>query len=118
MTTTTTISPVPTPATAPRETGRHAASSLSTLGVLRSEGVKLRSVRSLTTTLAAASLVLLLVGLVFAGLLGGVFTAGGGDEANEFATNPAGATLQGVLLAQLIFGCSASWSSPASTQPG
>jgi len=33
-----------------------------------------------------------------------VFSASAGDEANEFAANPAGATLQGVLLAQLIIG--------------
>ncbi len=95
--TTTTTSPQ-------RETGRHEPTSLSTVGVLRSEWVKLRSVRSLVTTLAASSAVLLVVGLVFAGLLGGVFSANAGDEANEFAANPAGATLQGVLLAQLIIG--------------
>lgn len=98
--TTTTVSTPP----ARKEAGRHEESSISAVGVLRSEWVKLRSVRSLVTTLAAASLVLLIVGLVFAGLLGGVFSAGAGDEANEFAGNPAGATLQGVLLAQLIIG--------------
>lgn len=98
--TTTTVSTEPTR----KEAGRHEASSLSAVGVLRSEWVKLRSVRSLVTTVAAASVVLLIVGLVFAGLLGGVFSASGGDEANEFASNPAGATLQGTMLAQLIIG--------------
>lgn len=81
-----------------------AGAGVTARGVLRSEWVKLRSVRSSTTTLAAAGAAMFLIGLIFAGILGGVFSAGGGDTASEFANNPAGATLQGTLIAQLIIG--------------
>lgn len=55
------------------------------------------------TTLAAAGGSVLLVGLIFAGILGGV-VSGGGDESGEFAGDPAGATLSGAMLAQLVIG--------------
>jgi len=77
---------------------------LSMRGVLRSEWVKLRSVRSTTATLAAAGGALLVFGLLFAAILGGVLSAGDGDPASEFASDPTGAALSGTMLAQLIIG--------------
>lgn len=87
-----------------RPTGEHVGRPVNFTGVLRSEWVKLRSVRSQTTTLGATGVLLFLVGIIFAGLLGGVFSGDGGDATNEFAANPAGATLQGLFLAQLVIG--------------
>lgn len=77
-------------------------SGVTYLGVLRSEWVKLRSVRSSTTTIAAGAGVLLLIGLISAAIMGGLVT-GIGDGPDAVA-DPAGATLQGVLLAQLVLG--------------
>jgi ABC-2 type transport system permease protein len=74
---------------------------LSGLGLLRSEWTKFHSLRSLVTVLAAGAAVLVLVGLVFAAVLGGVVT-GASDEAATFADNPIGASLQGINLAQLV----------------
>jgi hypothetical protein len=48
-------------------------------GVLRSEWVKLRSLRSTWTTLGSAAAAMLVVGLVFAGTIGGVI-GGPSDE--------------------------------------
>lgn len=73
-------------------------------GVLRSEWLKLRSVRSTVLTLASAGGALLAFGLMFAAIVGGVLSAGGGDADSEFAGDPAGTTLAGSLLAQLIIG--------------
>ena len=70
-------------------------------GVLRSEWVKLLSVRSSTTTLAAAGAVMVVVGLIFAGILGGVLSSG---EGPDDLTDPTAAALSGTLLAQLIIG--------------
>lgn len=87
------------------EAARHRkGSGVSARGVLRSEWVKLRSVRSNVITLGAAGALLFLIGVIFAGILGGVFSTGEGDISSEFAANPAGATLQGTLLAQLVIG--------------
>lgn len=72
------------------------------LGVLRSEWVKLRSVRSSTVTLAAAAGALLVVGLIFSAILGGVLSTG--EAPDEFGGDPAGAALAGVMIAQLIIG--------------
>lgn len=78
-------------------------SGISMRGVLRSEWVKLRSVRSHRMTLFAAAGVLVFVGLIFAGFVGGVFS-GQQDDMNELVNDPAGATLRGTMLAQLIIG--------------
>lgn len=72
------------------------------LGVLRSEWVKLRSVRSSTVTLASAAAALLVVGLIFSAILGGVLSTG--ESPDEFSGDPAGAALSGVMIAQLIIG--------------
>lgn len=93
-----TAPPTPNAPTLPATTGR----GVNTVGVLRSEWVKLRSVRSSVTTLAATALVFLAIGLTFAASIGGLLSAS--DPENPFANNPAGATLQGTLLAQLIIG--------------
>jgi len=73
-------------------------------GVLRSEWVKLRSLRSTLTTLGAAGLIMLVVGLTFAAVTAGLISGGDGNGPSEFANNPAGATLQGTLFAQLVIG--------------
>lgn len=78
-------------------------SGVSIAGVLRSEWVKLRSVRTNLTALGAAAAAMVLTGLTFAAIVSGALS-NAGAEASEFATNPAGATLQGTLLAQLIIG--------------
>lgn len=92
------------PTTTPARPGRQPRSGvrLSRRGVLRSEWVKFRSLRSNVTILAAAGGVLVLVGLIVSGFVGGLFS--NAEEAGEFAGNPAGASLQGILLAQLIIG--------------
>jgi len=73
-------------------------------GVLRSEWVKLRSLRSTLTTLGAAGLIMIVVGLTFAAVTAGLISGGDGNGPSEFANNPAGATLQGTLFAQLVIG--------------
>lgn len=89
---------------APSHRADSAAQHVSARGVLRSEWVKLRSLRSSLTTLAAAGATMVLIGVVFAAVVAGLLSSGGGDPTNEFAHNPAGATLQGTMLAQLIIG--------------
>lgn len=97
-------SPVPTTDTStgqpvPRET---TGSRLSAGGILRSEWVKLRSLRSNYAVLGFSAVALLAVGTIFSGFVGGVFT--NTEEAGQFANNPAGASLQGTMIAQLIIG--------------
>ena len=82
--------------TAPRQAG-----GVSLRGVLRSEAVKLRSLRSSWTTLASAALAMLVVGLIFAATIGGVI---GGTGEDVDGIGPTEATLQGMMLAQLIVG--------------
>lgn len=72
-------------------------------GVLRSEWIKFVSVRSNVITLLGSAGLLVLIGLIFSGLTGGILR-GGGDASSEFAKDPAGATLQGAMLAQLVIG--------------
>ena len=74
---------------------------VNALGVVRSEWGKLLSVRSSTTTLASAGATMLVVGLIFAGILGGVLSSG---EGPDDLTDPTAAALSGTLLAQLIIG--------------
>lgn len=54
--------------------------------------------------MGASGVTMIAIGLIFAAITAGVLTAGGPDEASEWAANPAGATLQGTMLAQLIIG--------------
>ena len=77
------------------------AGGVSIRGVLRSEAVKLRSLRSSWTTLAAAAVAMLAVGLIFAATIGGVIGSTG-EETDGIG--PTEATLQGMMLAQLIVG--------------
>ena len=74
-------------------------------GVLRSEWVKLRSVRSSRMTLLAAAGVLLFIGAVAAAFNGGLLAAppddgGGGPN----GADPTSTVLAGILLAPLIIG--------------
>ncbi|MET0134313.1 MAG: ABC transporter permease, partial [Kibdelosporangium sp.] len=69
-------------------------------GVLRSEWVKLRSVRSSALTLLGAALVLLAAGLAFASVLSG----GELGDASDGVPDPTDIALSGVLFAQLIIG--------------
>ena len=101
-TVTTTLDSTASPTIPP--TRDRGGSGVTTRGVLRSEWLKLRSVRSTITTLAAAAGSMLLVGLIFSGILGGVLSGEGGDPGSEFASDPTGASLAGTLLAQLIVG--------------
>ncbi|GHH27794.1 ABC transporter permease [Lentzea cavernae] len=78
--------------TATREAG------LTFGGVLRSEWVKLRSVRSSGLTVLGASLTMIVAGLVFAS------TIGTDSDGADGVTDPAGITLSGVLFAQLVVG--------------
>ncbi len=71
-------------------------------GVLRSEWVKFRSLRSNSAVVIGASALMIIVGVTFSGFVGGVFN--NPEEANEFANDPVGATLQGTLLTPLIIG--------------
>jgi ABC-2 type transport system permease protein len=77
-------------------------SRLSAGGILRSEWVKLRSLRSNYAVLGFSAVALIAVGAIFSGFVGGVFS--NTEEASQFAHNPAGASLQGTMIAQLIIG--------------
>lgn len=102
MTTTMTTTPAPTSATDTPLRDELAHSRVSARGALQSEWVKLRSLRSNWAVLGFAATALVAVGTIFSGFVGGVFS--NTEEAGQFAHNPAGATLQGMLLAQLIIG--------------
>ncbi|MET1071102.1 MAG: ABC transporter permease subunit [Umezawaea sp.] len=71
---------------------------LSSAGVLRSEWVKLRSVRSSGLTVLAAALMMLVTGLIFAS------TVGSDSDGANGVTDPTGITLSGVVFAQLVIG--------------
>jgi ABC-type transport system involved in multi-copper enzyme maturation permease subunit len=77
---------------------RKSATRLSFGGVLHSEWVKLRSVRSSGLTLLSAAVVLLSIGLIFAATIGS-----DSDGANG-VTEPTGITLTGAMFAQLVVG--------------
>ena len=85
----------------PRQPGRPVTAS----GVLRSEWVKLRSLRSSTMTLLASAGTLLFVGALSAAFAGGLLVdpdgEGGGSPGAE---DPTSVVLAGVLLAPLIIG--------------
>ena len=75
---------------------------LSFGGVLRSEWIKLRSVRSSAMTLLGAVFAMLAAGLIFASTIGG-----GGDgpgPGGGGVSDPTGIALSGVMITQLIIG--------------
>ncbi len=72
-------------------------------GVLRSEWVKLRSVRSSTMTLLASAGTLLFIGAAAAALNGGLLTASL-DEGGAAVEDPTATVLGGILLVPLIIG--------------
>jgi ABC-2 type transport system permease protein len=80
------------------ETARKSALRLTFGGVLRSEWIKLRSVRSSGLTLLGAAVMMITPGLVFAATIGS-----DSDGANGL-TDPTGITLAGGIFAQLIVG--------------
>lgn len=86
---TTTIDAGKRPDTGPR---------LTFAGVLRSEWVKLRSVRSSRVTLLAAALMMIATGLIFAS------TVGTDSDGANGVTDPTGITLSGVMFTQLVIG--------------
>lgn len=70
--------------------------------VLKSEWIKLRSVRSIVITLLAPTVVVIgivVIGLIAASVKAGNITPGGGQG---FGTDSTGTSLAGVQLAQLI----------------
>ena len=74
---------------------------LSFGGVLRSEWIKLRSVRSSALTLLGAAFAMLLAGLVFASTIG---SGGDGPGPRGGLSDPTGIALSGVMITQLIVG--------------
>ena len=96
----------PSPVASPPRPGRSAAQAGRRPGtsfgrVLRSEWLKLRSVRSSTTALAASAGVLVLIGLIYSAIVGGVLS---GETPPGEVTDPTAASLSGLMLAQLIIG--------------
>lgn len=73
-------------------------------GVLVSEWIKLRSVRSSTWTLLATGGTMLLVGALAAALNGGLLTAPEGEGEAPGLGDPTGTVLSGSMIAALIIG--------------
>jgi hypothetical protein len=74
---------------------------LSFGGVLRSEWIKLRSVRSSAFTLLGAAFAMLAAGLIFASTIG---SGGDGPGPGGGMTDPTAIALSGVMITQLIIG--------------
>lgn len=91
----------PAPRT-PSEAPARPAAGLSFAGVLRSEAVKLRSVRSSTWTILATCAALVVVGLISAAVAGGLVSDPDGEQAVR--DGAASAPLAGTLLAELVIG--------------
>ncbi len=72
--------------------------------VMKSEWIKLRSIRSIVITLLASAVVVIGIGLLAAAVQTGNITPSGGGprRAQGFGTDPTGISLAGVQLAQLI----------------
>lgn len=87
---------------APRTPGAHLAVTLPR--VLKSEWIKLRSIRSIVITLLASAVVVIGIGLLAAAVQSGNITPSGGGPRRPqgFGTDPTGISLAGVQLAQLI----------------
>lgn len=73
-------------------------------GVLRSEWVKLRSLRSSTATLLSTGAMMLFVGAIAAALRGGLLTTGARGDGGPRGSDPTSIALSGSLLAPLIIG--------------
>ena len=73
---------------------------LTFLGVMKSEWIKLRSVRSIVVTLLAAGLVIIGVGVLASAIRSGAVTTEGGPP--RAAQDPTATSLSGTQLAQLI----------------
>jgi hypothetical protein len=82
----------------PAKHAKTAASRLTFGGVLRSEWIKLGSVRSSGLTLLAAALMMIVTGLIFAA------TFGSDSDGANGVTDPTGVTLTGAMFAQLVVG--------------
>ncbi len=104
----TTLAPVTDdtpPPDAPRERTRHVDRPLTASGIMISEWVKLRSVRSSTMTLLATGATLVLVGAMAAAFNSGLLsTPPGADGGGPGGDDPTGTVLAGSLLAPLIIG--------------
>lgn len=85
-----------------QDRGPRPALPVTFTGVLRSEWVKLRSVRSTTTTLVATAGTLLFVGAIAAALSGGLIASTG--DGGPGGDDPTSTVLAGSLLAPLIIG--------------
>ncbi len=85
-------------------------------GVLHSEWIKLRSVRSTAWSCVATAGTLLLSGSIAAAFTGGLLTSADDDGGPGF-TDPTGTVLSGVPLVALIIGVRASSPSRASAPP-
>jgi ABC-type transport system involved in multi-copper enzyme maturation permease subunit len=78
---------------------------LTTMGVVRSEWIKLRSVRSSSMTLLGASFAMVAAGLLFAATTAGAISdPGGGGGPGPRMADPTAISLAGVTFAQLIIG--------------
>ena len=89
----------PTPVRAPAPPGL----KVTQARVIRSEWIKFRSLRSTVYTLAAAAVLLVGLGLLFAAVQSGQVSGPGGG-ANRDVEDATTVTLSGVILAQLIIG--------------
>jgi ABC-2 type transport system permease protein len=94
------------PATAPR---RNTATRLKVTQarVIKSEWIKLRSLRSTLIALGAAAVLVIGIGVLFAAVRSGQLASpnqGRGGPGAQGATDPTGVSLSGVMLAQLIVG--------------
>ncbi len=87
---------------APRKADPHLAVTFPR--VLKSEWIKLRSIRSIVITLLASAVVVVGIGLLAAAVqTGNITPSGGGPRRGQgFGTDPTGISLAGVQLAQLI----------------
>jgi len=101
--TTTTTTIAGPPAGLATTQGQHSARSVTTAGVLRSEWVKLRSVRSSTTTLLASAGTMVFIGAAAAALNGGLL-ATSLDEGGAAVEDPTATVLGGAMLVPLIIG--------------
>ena len=109
----TTLAPTATPGAGPGRTStapehaRHASRAVSAAGVVRSEWIKLRSVRSSTTTLLATAGVMLLFGALAAAVGSGLLATppdAGGPDGGPGGGGPTATVLAGSLLAPLVIG--------------
>lgn len=91
--------PVQTAATTSDPLAQH---QVSAVGVISSEWIKFRSLRSNLTILGATVAAVLTVGSIFSAIVAGVISNPG--EAGEFGADPAGASLQGRMIAHLVVG--------------